>query len=123
MSDDILVRLAKRQLFPVDPWQIVKSLFQAHAIDPRLTSHRFIADYLIDFIPDGGYPAVPGGFLAAETVWPILLERVIGLVNDRPDLAAILKWSIESSRRRAFSTRRRNMSRDAAVIWFSGNGR
>ena len=118
LSDDILVRLVKRQLFPVDSWQIVKSLFQAHAIDPRLTRHRFIADYLIDFIPDGGYPAVPGGFLAAETVWPILLERVIGLVNDRPDLAAILKWSIEASAVGRFHAASEQF-RDAAVNWLA----
>ena len=36
LSEDILVRLAKRKLFPIDAWQIVKSLFQAHAVDPRL---------------------------------------------------------------------------------------
>jgi hypothetical protein len=118
LSDDILVRLARRQLFPVDSWQIVKSLFQAHAIDPRLTRHRFIADYLIDFIPDSGYPAVSGGFLSAETVWPILLERVIGLVNDRPDLAAILKWSIEESAVERFRAASEQF-RDAAVNWLS----
>ncbi len=118
LSDDILVRLAKRQLFPIDSWQIVKSLFQAHAIDPRLTRHRFIADYLMDFNPDGGYPAVPGGFLAAETVWPILLERVIGLVNDRPDLAAILKWSIEAGAVGRFHAASEQF-RDAAVNWLA----
>ena len=122
LSDDILVRLAKRQLFPIDSWQIVKSLFQAHAIDPRLTRHRFIADYLMEFIPDGGYPAVSGGFLDAETVWPILLGRVIGLVNDRPDLAAILKWSIEASCRRAISRRVGRVPRSRGQLAFR-NGR
>ena len=60
LSDDILVRLAKRKLIPIDSWQIVKSLFQAHAIDPRLTRHRWIAELLMEFIPEGGYPAVTG---------------------------------------------------------------
>ena len=104
LSDDILVRLAKRQLFPIDSWQIVKSLFQAHAIDPRLTRHRWIADDLMDVVPEGGYPAVSGGFLDAETVWPILLGRVIGLANNRPDLAAILPLVHRRDGRRAVST-------------------
>jgi hypothetical protein len=96
LSDDIRLRLAKRRLIPIDSWQIVKSLFQAHAIDPRLSGRRWIADALMEFTPEGNYPAVAGGFLDAETVWPILLTRVIGLANDRPDLAVILRWSIEA---------------------------
>ena len=118
LSDDILVRLAKRKLYPIDSWQIVKSLFQAHAIDPRLTRHRFIADYLMEFTPEGGYPAVSGGFLDAETVWPILLGRVIGLVSDRPDLAAILKWSIETTTVARFRAASEEF-REAAVNWLS----
>ena len=118
LSDDILVRLAKRKFYPIDSWQIVKSLFQAHAIDPRLTRHRFIADYLMEFTPEGGYPAVSGGFLDAETVWPILLGRVIGLVSDRPDLAAILKWSIETTTVARFRAASEEF-REAAVNWLS----
>lgn len=30
LSEDILVRLTRRRLFPLDAWQIVKSLVQAH---------------------------------------------------------------------------------------------
>ncbi len=118
LSDDILVRLAKRQLFPIDAWQIVKSLFQAHAIDPRLTRHHWIADDLMEFIPEGGYPAVSGGFLDAETVWPILLGRVIGLVNDRPDLAAILRWSIDTTAVARFRAATPEF-REAAVNWLA----
>src|SRR5208337_4814176 len=62
LSDDILVRLAKRKLFPIDSWQIVRSLFQAHAIDPRLTRHRWIADHLMEFIPKGDIRRSPEAF-------------------------------------------------------------
>ncbi len=116
LSDDILIRLAKRRLFPIDSWQIVKSLFQAHAIDPRLTRYHFIADDLLEFIPEGGYPAVSGGFLDAETVWPILLARVIGLVNDRPDLAAILRWLTDANAVARFRAASQEF-REAAVNW------
>jgi hypothetical protein len=97
LSEDILLRLAKRQLFPLDGWQIVKSLFQANAIDPRLTRHRWIADYLMEYAPSGGYPVAGGGFLDAETAWSILLSEAIGLCDDRPDLTSILRWSTESA--------------------------
>jgi hypothetical protein len=118
LSDDILVRLTKRRLFPIDPWQIVKSLFQAHAIDPRLTRQRWIAEELMEWIPEGGYPAVSGGFLDAETAWPILLGRVIGLGNDRPDLAAILRWSTDATAVARFRGASPEF-REAAVHWLA----
>ncbi|MGM0491136.1 MAG: BREX-2 system phosphatase PglZ, partial [Planctomycetota bacterium] len=96
LGDDILVRLTKRRLFAVNSWQIVRSLFQARTVDPRLTRHNWIADYLMDAVPPDGYPPAGGGFLDAETVWPILLGRAIGLTVDRPDLQALLKWSTDA---------------------------
>ena len=118
LSDDILVRIAKRQLFPIDSWQIVKSLFQAYSVDPRLTRHSWIADYLMQFIPEAGYPTVSAGFLDAETVWPILRGRVIGLANDRPDLLAILRWSTDAASVARFRAASAEF-REAAVHWLS----
>lgn len=94
LGDDVLLRLAKRRLFPIESWQIVKSLFQAHAIDPRLIQQPWIAEYLMDWIPAEGYPSASGGFLDAELVWSILLSRGIGLSDQQIDSLAILKWSI-----------------------------
>jgi hypothetical protein len=118
LGDDILVRLAKRQLFPVDPWQIVKSLFQAHAIDPRLTRQRWIADSLIEVIPDGGYPSAVGGFLDAESVWSILLERILGLRAERPDLLSILRWSIDPAACERYRVAQAEF-REAASAWLA----
>ena len=90
LSDDILLRLAKRRLFPIDTWQIVRSLFQAPTVDPRLTRFGWIAEMLLDLVPAEGYPAARGGFLDADTVWPLLLRYGIGLDggDPRPDFAA-----------------------------------
>src|SRR6266571_8397307 len=96
LGDDILVRLARCRLFPIDSWQIVKLLFQARTIDPRVTQHGWMAESLLDAIPADGFPPAPGGFLDAETVWPILLDRHMGFVMDRPDLLALLQWSINA---------------------------
>lgn len=98
LGDDILLRLTKRRLIQFDSWQIVKALFQAQAIDPRLTRHRWIAEYLMNWIPTGGYPPVSGGFLDAESVWPILMSKGIGLTAECPDLLAILRWSIDADK-------------------------
>jgi len=93
LGEDVMVRLAKRRLYPIDAWQLVKDLFQAPTVDPRLRSHGWIAERLLELAAAGNPPPAPGGYLDAETVWPLLLERLIGLTGDRPDLVALLRWS------------------------------
>lgn len=96
LSDDILLRLAKQRLFPIDPWQIIKSLFHATNIDPRLIHHKWIPTTLMDWLPANHYSPVMGGFLDAEIIWPLLLKHGLGLESDRPDLASILIWSTDA---------------------------
>src|SRR5262249_557493 len=62
VGDDVLVRLARRQFHEINPWEIVKELFQAQAIDPRLRSHQWIADRLMDLAPTAGLAPTPGGY-------------------------------------------------------------
>ena len=96
LGEDILLRLAKRRLFTIDSWQLLRAQFKARTIDPRVSQQAWIADYLLEVSPAEGFPPAPGGFLDAETVWAVLLERQLGLSSDRPDLLALLKWSIEA---------------------------
>jgi len=118
LGEDVLVRLAKRRLFPLDSWQIVKTLFQAHAIDPRLAKHRWIADHLMESLAHDGGQAAGGGFLDAEAVWPLLLKHALGLQAERPDLTTILRWSTDpeaAARYRAASKE----FKEAASAWLS----
>src|SRR5690606_35169177 len=96
LGDDVLLRLAKRRLFPIDAWRIVRALFDAHHVDPRLTKHAWVAESLLELIPSEGYPAARGGFLDAETVWPLLLRQKIGLRAESPDLTSLLTWSLDA---------------------------
>jgi hypothetical protein len=96
LSEDILLRLAKRRLFDIDSWQIVRSLFQANSVDPRLSRYGWIAELLLDLVPGEGYPVARGGFLDVETVWPLLLKQAIGLSAETPDLTLLLKWSLDA---------------------------
>lgn len=119
LGDDVLLRLAKRRLFKIDPWQIVRSLFEAHAADPRLTRHAWIAELLMEVVSPDGFSPVASGFLDAETVWPILLSRMVGLVADSADLLSLLKWSTDADN----VARLQNVSqtfRDAATEWLVG---
>lgn len=90
---DILLRLAKGQLYSIDRWSIVKGLFQATSIDPRIANQQWIADLLIEISNETPFPPAPTGFLDAELVWPILLSSTIGMSAANSDLESILKWS------------------------------
>lgn len=116
IGDDILVRLKPRKLVPLDSWQIVKALFQARTVDPRITRHGWIAETLMELIPTEGFPPVASGFLDAETVWSILLDRVIGLEAGCPDLLALLKWSTDPRNVTRFRGTP-SAFRDAAIDW------
>lgn len=118
LSEDILLRLAKRQVFPIDSWQIVRSLFQANSVDPRLTHLGWIAEMLLDLVPSEGYPVVRGGFLDAETVWPLLLKHGIGLSAETPDLTTLLKWSQDAESVARFR-QADVVFREAAAQWLS----
>jgi hypothetical protein len=93
LGEDVLVRLAGRKLYAIDSWQIVKELYQAQTVDPRLRTHRWIADRLLEIAATGPPSPASGGYLDAEAIWLLLLERMIGLSGDRPDLSALLRWS------------------------------
>lgn len=96
ISYDIRVRLARRKFYTINNWQIVKELFQARYIDPRVVEQGWIAERLLEAVPHQGYLPVPNGVLDAETVWGLLLEQQLGLATARPDLVALLKWSMDA---------------------------
>jgi hypothetical protein len=118
LGEDVLLRLAKRRLFQIDPWQIVRSLFDAHAVDPRLTRNAWIAEALLELIPSEGYAPARGGFLDAETVWPLLLRRSIDLHVEMPDLTTLLKWSLDAQATARFRLCREEF-RQGATQWLA----
>lgn len=118
ISEDILLRLWSRKLIPLDSWQIVKSLFQARSIDPRLARHSWLADTLME-LPSHLLTPVAGGFLDAETVWPLLLRQRLQLDVDVPDLMNLLRWSTSNEHVTALQAETPEF-RDAAAEWLAG---
>src|SRR5690606_11235795 len=78
---DVLVRLAKRRLMQLVPWDIVRDLFRAREVDPRITAHRWMAESLLEHIPPNGYTPVATGVLDADTAWSHVLGQLLGLRN------------------------------------------
>lgn len=116
LGDELCLRLTKRRLFAFDRWGVVKTLFQAKGVDPRLSSHAWMADTLLEVWQKGEFAPVAGGFLDAETAWNILLERLIGLKDRRPDLHIVLRWTTNASAVDRF-TKTSDDFRSAATDW------
>lgn len=121
LSTDVKVRLARRKVYAIKKWQIVKELFQAKQADPRIAGQNWIAERLLDLAPPDHYPPVAGGVLDADTVWGILLEREIGLPIVRPDLIALLKWSMDRINVKRFCDADKEF-RQAACAWLAQTG-
>src|SRR5437867_6814054 len=96
VSDDILVRMALRKLHPINSWEIVRSLFKAKQLDPRITRYTFLADLLLEHVASRDVPPVAGGLLDADTVWGILLAERLGLSGTHPDVVELLRCAAES---------------------------
>lgn len=94
LSLDVLARFAGRRLCRIDRWQIVRDCFRARQLDPRLPSQGWLADALLQHMPEGGYPPIASGLLDADTVWTHLLQQHLGLASGRPDAVALVEWSL-----------------------------
>ncbi|NLY00517.1 MAG: BREX-2 system phosphatase PglZ [Rhodopirellula sp.] len=95
VSDDILVRLALRKLLPINNWEIVRSLFKAKQLDPRITRHALLAEMLLENAGTREFQPVAGGLLDADTVWGMLLAERAGLSGPHPDLVELLRATAE----------------------------
>ena len=93
---DVLARLAKRRLFPIDPWQLVKEEFRAQYVDARIVRHPWVAQAILDAPPEAVVPPAPSGFLEAETVWRFLFEQLLGVPEGRRNAESLLEWSLSS---------------------------
>lgn len=91
LGEDVGVRLAGRTLYGLDPWQLVREVYQVQSIDPRLRCHEWLPPVLLDRV--NLTAPLASDYLDAETVWPELLERLIGLSEPILDLSLVLHWS------------------------------
>lgn len=102
VSPDIRSRLHKQRVFSIDRWSLVQQQFAAESIDQRLVQHDWLADAVVEYLGGRRTAAAKSGFLDAETLWRELLAATIGLTADVPDLAALLRWSLDGDHVRRF---------------------
>ena len=93
LGQDVVARLARSRLSPVDPWEAVKGLFEARRLDPSVRE-RCLARALLEHVPpEGKYPPVPAGVLDAATAWRAVMHHGFGLEDREPDLPGLLRWA------------------------------
>jgi hypothetical protein len=95
LGHDVVARLARSKLWPVDPWEGVKGLFRARQLDPALRE-ACLAQALLEHQPPGrGYDPVPAGVLDAGTAWRAIYRHALGMEDREPDLPGMLRWAAE----------------------------
>jgi hypothetical protein len=93
LGDSITSRLARQQVFPLDRWQQLRTLFRASAIDPAVVAASWAVEALLALAPPEGYPPVGGGYLDRDTALAALAASATGLTG--LDLAGLLQWSLD----------------------------
>src|SRR6056297_1351640 len=92
LGHDVVGRLARSRLFPVDHWASLCSLFKAKELD-RSICEPAIAQTLIEHAPPDGYPPVSAGLLDSGTVWRAICRHVFDMGEREPDLVSLLLWA------------------------------
>ena len=96
LGNDVVARLARSRLFPIDHWASLCALFKAKELD-RSICDPAIAQALIEYAPPDGYPPVSAGILDAGTVWRAISRHVFDMGESEPDLVSLLLWATTKS--------------------------
>jgi hypothetical protein len=97
LGHDVVARLARSRLVPINHWASLCSLFKAKELD-RSICDPAIAQALLDSAPKpDGYPPVSAGVLDAGTVWRAICRHVFDMGEREPDLVTLLLWASSKS--------------------------
>lgn len=95
LGEDVRARMVQpnNPFIPISSREILRELFKAKEVEPRLHGLRWMAEALVEAQPPEGFPPVPGGRLDEETAWEIFLRQVVGFRGGRPDLVEVVGWA------------------------------
>lgn len=96
LGNDVVARLARSRLFPVDHWASLCALFKAKELD-RSICDPALAQALMEYAPADGYPPVSAGVLDGGTVWRAVSRHVFDMGESEPDLVSLLLWASSKS--------------------------
>jgi hypothetical protein len=91
---DVLARVARQRIWTLQAWELLRDLFRARGVDPRVARRGWLADVLLEHSPATGYPPAPSGVLDLETAWTHALAVLLGMHSGAPDALTVLRWSV-----------------------------
>jgi hypothetical protein len=97
IGEDVRARFAGRTVHTLDPREVLKEIYQAVSIDPRISSDDALLDALVMSGAAGAGRKAPGGTLDLDFAWSVILRQP-DLMHQRPDLVEILRWSLDEER-------------------------
>ncbi len=97
IGEDVRARFAGKTYQPLDAREVLKEIYQATAIDPRISNDEALLDALVMSDAVGSGRKAPGGTLDLDFAWSVILRQP-DLMNQRPDLVEILRWSLDEDR-------------------------
>lgn len=95
LGQDVVARFPRARLEQSDRWTALRRAFRARDVDPRLRTHRWLADLLLERAPLAGYPPAEGNVVDLETAWRAVQEQILGLPEGRADAVALLSWTLD----------------------------
>jgi hypothetical protein len=97
IGEDVRARFAGKTVHTLDPREVLKEIYQATAIDPRISNDDELLEALVMSGAAGAGRKAPGGTLDLDFAWSVSLRQP-ELMNQRPDLVEILRWSLDAER-------------------------
>lgn len=97
IGEDVRARFAGKTVHTLDPREVLKEIYQATAIDPRISNDDALLEALVMAGASGGGRKAPGGTLDLDFAWSVIIRQP-DLMNQRPDLVEILRWSLDAER-------------------------
>ena len=91
LSTDVRLRFPHGQLLAIDPWESLKTLFNAASLDWELTrpDARSLGKALLRCVPSQSFPSVSTGILDTKTAWKTYFRFALGF-DALPDQLADL---------------------------------
>lgn len=97
IGEDVRAHFAGKTVHTLDSREVLKEIYQATAIDPRIANDEALLDALVMSGAAGSGRKAPGGTLDLDFAWSVILRQP-DLMNQRPDLVEILRWSLDEDR-------------------------
>ena len=97
IGEDVRARFAGKTVHTLDPREVLKEIYQATAIDPRISNDGALLDALVMSGATASDRKAPGGTLDLDFAWSVILRQP-DLMHQRPDLVEILRWSLDEER-------------------------